>query len=116
MEKVLALSRESTKMVMGKRTDAEESREGVFLRAGGRHSKPEDFVRLAPGFYTFREERLVELWSEGGRAYAYDHGAVTRLQRVTPCESALSVRRSCGLAECPPFGRGIPLDSFLCRQ
>merc|ERR1712194_229180 len=114
--KVLALSRESTKMVMGQRTDAEEHREGVFVRGGGRHSKPEDFVRLAPGFYQFREERLVELWSERGVAYVYDHGAVPGLQRAFSCGNALSVRRLFGLADHPPFARGIPLDSFLCRQ
>lgn len=115
--KVLALSRESTRMVMGKLTDAEEGVQGVVARAGGRHSKPEDFLRLATGLYIFREERLLELWSEGGNAYAFDYGVVAGLDSIQPGEVEVAhLRKRFGLAESPPFGRGVPLTSFLCRQ
>merc|ERR1712190_18287 len=115
--KVLSLSRESTRMVMGKLTDNEEAGQGFVVQGGGRHSKPEDFVRLAHGLYAFREEHLLEIWAENGETFARDHGAATGLENIKPgMFDAPQLRRRFCLSESPPYGRGIPLLSFLCRN
>jgi len=118
MKSVLAHRRTSVEMVMGKRLDTYESEEGIVFVEGGRRTEADDLVRLAKGIYKFRQDRLVEVWLEGGEAMARDHGPCEHLlrhQANLPSDIA-ELRRFLGLGEHPQFGRGLPLTSFLGRQ
>lgn len=114
------MSRQPSQMVMGQRVD-EEEQDGVLLKGGGRVSRPDDFVRIVPGLYSFRDERLVEIWVERGEVMALDHGPSCRLDSLGGIAELkrLDVARARELLQfppTPPVGRGVPLAAFLCRQ
>lgn len=116
-------------MVMGSRIDMEQSTDGIVVQGGGRRALPTDFLRLAPGFYRFREEFLIEIWLRDGEAMVTNHGehnamlgkamggsSVCYASPSTPLDVATARARfniPVGKAE---MKGGVPLVSFLCRQ
>merc|ERR1712183_814431 len=100
-------------MILGPRVESATFQSNTFIRSGGRPSLPTDFVRLAEGLYSFRKERLLEVWIEGGEAVVCDHGPEA-LKQALSSKSKLSagreeLRRRLGLGECAPLGKGVPL-------
>ncbi|CAE8605602.1 unnamed protein product, partial [Polarella glacialis] len=71
----------SSHMILGRRGVEDEDAEGAEdgKQSTGKPVSPHDFVRLAPGMYSFRGERLVELWVENGEPMARDHGPKANL-------------------------------------
>lgn len=111
-------------MVMGKHMDTEESEDGIVMQGGGRRPVPDDFHRLAPGLYRFREDSLIEVWLKDGEAMVTNHGqnpaitygSVHYAFHTAPVDVA-TARARVGI----PVGTaqakgGVPLASFLCRQ
>lgn len=111
-------------MVMGTRIDAEDAGEGVIVQGGGRRAMASDFQRLAPGFYRFRETRLVEIWLHHGEAMVTNHGTNEALSSGNISLTFPDGTMDAATARAEfniPVGRaqmkgGVPLVSFLCRQ
>lgn len=108
-------------MVMGSRIDTEESQDGIVVHGGGKRPEPNDFMRLAPGFYRFRDEFLIETWLREGEAMVTHHGAYDANPGSVYIyqwpSDATTARSRLGI----PYGTaelkgGVPLVSFLCRQ
>lgn len=107
-------------MVMGSRIDTEESQDGIVAQGGGKRPSPNEFKRLAPGFYRFRDDVLIELWLHNGEAMVTNHGANPALAFFSADAGLVDVgtaRNRLGI----PVGKaqekgGVALTSFLCRQ
>jgi len=87
----------------------------------------DDFFRLADGIYSFRVERVIEMWVERGEPMLRDHGPHSNLAEIEasvledpdarddPVKDQ-ELRRLLGLGKAPPIGRGVSLPSFLVKQ
>jgi len=103
-----------TQMVLGQLID-EQVVHGMFLKGGGRASKPEDFVRLCQGLYCFRENRLLELRLANGEVRAWDHGVRSNCSHPDLRGAAPEyVRKVLKVPEA--LGRGFSLACMLGRQ
>jgi len=105
-------------MVMGSRIDTELSQDGLVVEGGGRRPLPNDFCRLAPGLYRFRNEILVEIWLKDGEAMVTNHGHNPAVGAFPDMPVDIDTARSrldipAGMAEARG---GVPLVAFLCRQ
>jgi hypothetical protein len=103
-----------SQMALGQLVD-EQLVNGMFLKGGGRTSKPEDFVRLCRGLYCFRESRLLELRLVSGEVRAWDHGVRPNCSHPELRGAAPEyVRKVLRVPEA--LGRGFSLACMLGRQ
>lgn len=72
-----------------------------------------DFVRLAPGFYAFRNKQLLEVWIEHGVAYCKNHGVYNaQLVETAMCQQE-SAREILGLSINVDKSNSVPFVSLL---
>jgi hypothetical protein len=86
--------------------------------------EPQDFRRMARGFYSFRDEHVLEMRLENGEHMVYEHGVDDweddhfrdNMKALVTCDNPEMIRRELDLdVDWLPDDK-VPLDVFLCRQ
>lgn len=111
-------------MIMGCRIDTEQADDGIVVQGGGKRPTPIDFLYLAPGFYKFRDEFLIEIWLREGEAMVTNHGHNVAINAGSAqfafADAPVDVETARASLKIP-YGKavvkgGVPLVAFLCRQ
>lgn len=118
LDAVVAPKHGLEKMVLSPLRDHDTFQQGMFHSGGGRHTMPNDFVRITQGLYSFRHERLLQIWLEAGEPMVRDHGQMHQKSTIQNAKqmNVADAYRALGVPEGPAAGRGLPLLCFLGRH